>query len=115
MRVCICGSRDGASPEVIRNLFSDAGLNPESDTIIHGGARGVDTQAGDQAESLGFVVEVFNADWTQYGRAAGPIRNKAMITTADVVYAVWNGTKGGTSNAIDTAKKLGKRVVIVRV
>jgi hypothetical protein len=103
MRICICGSRDGAPPEVIKKIFQDNNFNLTEDKIIHGGAKGVDSQAGEQAAALGFSVEVFAADWTKYGRAAGPIRNKAMIQTADVVYA------------IETAKKLGRKVVVIPV
>jgi len=48
-------------------------------TVIHGGAPGADTLGGRVADKYGYQVRVFNADWNQHGRAAGPIRNREMF------------------------------------
>lgn len=48
--------------------------------LIHGAARGIDTIVDDRyRHSDNLTVEAFPADWTAHGRAAGPIRNKAML------------------------------------
>lgn len=47
--------------------------------VIHGCARGVDTIASTIAAMLGAELLPFAANWTRYGRAAGPIRNQQMI------------------------------------
>jgi hypothetical protein len=52
---------------------------PPGTTIIHGAARGADSIAGDVAAELGFTVRAYPADWSAHGRAAGPIRNAAML------------------------------------
>ena len=40
-------------------------------------------------------------------------RNEFMVDRADVVIAVWNGTRGGTANCVEYAKSQGKRVIQV--
>lgn len=40
-------------------------------------------------------------------------RNEFMVDRADVVIAVWNGTRGGTANCVEYAKSRGKRVIQV--
>lgn len=40
-------------------------------------------------------------------------RNEYMVDNADIVIAVWDGTKGGTCNCVRYAKKLGKDIVII--
>lgn len=37
-------------------------------------------------------------------------RNEAMVKDADLVVALWNGTRGGTGNCVDYAQKVGKKV-----
>lgn len=49
--------------------------------VIHGNAFGADMLARDIALDLGMTVIPFPADWEEYGKAAGPIRNRAMIDT----------------------------------
>ena len=38
-------------------------------------------------------------------------RNIGMIDNADILLALWNGTSGGTKNAVDYATKINKPVV----
>lgn len=47
--------------------------------IIEGGATGADDLAGEWAESRDVKLTVFKAQWAKHGRAAGPIRNQAML------------------------------------
>jgi hypothetical protein len=49
--------------------------------LIHGDAPGIDTIAKNVAAWLGVtVVRGFPADWVTHGRAAGPFRNRTMLT-----------------------------------
>lgn len=48
-------------------------------TVVHGGARGADTLAGEAADALGLPVIVEAADWGRLGRAAGFHRNQRML------------------------------------
>src|SRR5690348_8461909 len=79
MRVLVCGSR---------NFGNFVWLNHELDLIhkrspitllIEGGANGADHLARQWANRRRIPVATEPADWEQHGRAAGPIRNSAML------------------------------------
>lgn len=57
-------------------------------------------------------VKQFPADWDQFGKAAGHIRNKQMAEYADALVAVWDGKSPGTKNMITTMQSLNKPVYI---
>ena len=41
-------------------------------------------------------------------------RNEYMVDHSDKVIAVWDGSKSGTKNCIDYAKKVGKDIIFVQ-
>jgi hypothetical protein len=88
-------------------------LLPRTITIVHGGARGVDREAGMCAKELGMKVDVFPADWSQHGKSAGYIRNKEMIRTCCCLIAFWDGTSRGTKHAIDIARGIELPIAII--
>lgn len=59
-------------------------------------------------------MEVYIPDWELYGKSAGPIRNRKMVSKSDVVFAFWDGKSKGTKNSIDTAIKLNKPVLVIK-
>jgi len=75
--------------------------------IIHGGASGADTLAGQYAALWGIPCTVFPADWKTHGRAAGPIRNALMLEQGapDRVVAMPGGR--GTQDMVKKAKAAG--------
>ena len=117
-RVIICGGRD----------FSDTGLcfdsldlclaGYEAVEIVSGHASGADLLGEAYARAHGLKLSVFKADWKQYGRGAGPVRNRQMLEYAmeetALVIAFWDGESKGTKNMIDQARKAGSEVKIVR-
>jgi hypothetical protein len=54
-------------------------------------------------------------DWAKHGRAAGPIRNKLIISDADYVIAFWDGKSTGTLSSINIAKGLNKPLTIIPI
>lgn len=52
------------------------------DLVIHGGARGADEWMSKIAAALGLQVRVFDANWKEFGKRGGPIRNTDMILFA---------------------------------
>jgi hypothetical protein len=60
-------------------------------------------------------VAVFPADWETHGRAAGPIRNQAMLDEGKpyLVIAFWDGKSKGTLDMISRATRAGVPVKIV--
>lgn len=78
MIVVICGSRYWTDISKIRDHVRPL-LAFKPVTVITGGARGADAIAASIAVELGMTSEVHMAKWEQYGRAAGPIRNREML------------------------------------
>jgi hypothetical protein len=79
MRVIICGSRDWTDHKLIRAFLKTLQKENKELIVIEGEARGADTIAREEAESLGIAVEKYPARWDLYGRAAGPLRNLEML------------------------------------
>lgn len=113
MRILVTGSRDWADRALIRSallghVWITRALNP---VLVHGGARGADTLAAQEfAELFGHrgTVEVHEADWDQYGRLAGPFRNRDMVALgADLCLAFPLGESRGTRNCMRLAEEAG--------
>ena len=108
--ICFSGSRNfNDYTDIIYDVLLSM---PKNITVIHGCAKGVDSAVDLIAEGLGLKVLKFPADWQRYGKSAGPIRNMEMIKMCDVLIAFWDGKSKGTKNAIDTAKKMNKIVLV---
>ena len=114
-RVIVAGSRSFNDYAVLR-MACDKLLVKKKLThhivVVSGTARGTDTLGEQYARERGYVVKRFPADWQQYGKAAGPIRNRQMTDNADALIAFWDGHSTGTQNMIMEAKKKG---MVVRI
>jgi hypothetical protein len=80
--------------------------------IVSGGAQGVDHCGERYATKRGLSLKVFPANWAQYGRGAGFIRNSEMAQYADALIAIWDGESRGTAHMIKTMEALGKPVFV---
>lgn len=116
--------------------------NPDSDTVISGGALGWDQALAEAALSLGiklvFAIPLpgFENRWPPKSQAylhglmhrAAEVkyiceepyagwkmqkRNEWMVDNADKVLACWDGSTGGTGNCIAYANKVGKEIINV--
>lgn len=91
MRILICGDRHWWKERPIREVLS--WFDPQNDVLIHGGAAGADSMSGYVAQKeFNWKEEnivVYPAEWTKFGKRAGPIRNRQMITEGkpDIVFA----------------------------
>ena len=83
--------------------------------IVSGGARGVDTLAERYAKENEISYTAFVAEWSKYGKGAGPIRNQKIIENCDVVIAFLVETSKGTKNSVELAKKLNKPILIINL
>lgn len=113
-RVAIVGSRKWNRPE---EVFAVVRSLPQGTIIISGGASGVDCYAEIEAKLAGLAVEIIpveKADWTKFGRAAGPIRNTEIVKRCDRLIAFWDGKSRGTADAIKKALAAGKPVDVRR-
>ena len=120
MKILVCGDRNWVDQAAItRELLGylrtttppSKPVSPNTITVIHGDARGADRLAGEVARCLGMKVKRYPADWAQYGRAAGPIRNKRMLEEGkpDLVLAFHPDLRQsrGTAHMVSIAKKAG--------
>lgn len=108
-RICVCGGRDYANFDRLCKSLDTAQRILGDVEIIHGGARGADSMAGEWALMRGIPCTVFPADWKRYRNAAGPIRNKQMLDAGfDMLVAFPGGT--GTRNMVEITMKAGRPV-----
>lgn len=109
MKTIIAGSRGYPDSWVIEILDSQYCTPNIIDIteVFCGGARGPDTSGKNWAYSLGVPVRMFPADWENYGRRAGFLRNEQMATHADALIAFWDGESKGTKHMIDLALRHG--------
>jgi hypothetical protein len=82
LRILVCGGRNWTNrASIFSQLQLLRKLHIGPITVIEGGANGADTLAKSCAWQLQMNVEEYQADWTQYGKAAGPKRNQTMLDT----------------------------------
>ena len=106
MNVAIVGGRDFDDYDQFKSSINGEKIKFKS--IISGGARGVDTMAEKYAKEIGVPVKIYLPDWTKHGKAAGPIRNRQIIESADCVIAFWDEKSPGTRSSIAIAEELKK-------
>jgi hypothetical protein len=82
-------------------------------SIVSGMARGADSQGTRFALENGVVLYQFPADWNQYGKRAGFIRNNQMGDFADGLLAFWDGESRGTKQMIEYMRSLDKPVRVI--
>jgi hypothetical protein len=113
VRVLVCGGRDFNNVAFIWSRLDALHEQKGFTHLIHGGARGADTIAGDWAKTKPIERYVCRADWDKYGKAAGPYRNARMLEwLPDLVVAFPGGR--GTADMIRQAKSAGVEVVEIK-
>lgn len=63
----------------------------EYNTIVSGGADGIDSYAAKFAQENGYTLIEFLPEWERYGKAAGPVRNEKIVKAADHLVAIYDG------------------------
>ena len=77
------------------------------EAVRHGDAKGADVLSGKWARAMGIEEQACPADWNTHGRAAGPIRNAAMLEAGGVeVVMAFPGNKG-TADMVRQARAFG--------
>ena len=85
------------------------------DTIVSGGADGVDRLAEQYADLHRLSKYIMRPRYDIYGRAAPLKRNEQMVDIADAVLVVWDGRSKGTRFTLNHAKKKNKPVTLVKI
>lgn len=125
----------------IREYISNIIQEVKASKVISGMALGVDQFAADSAQDLGipWVAAIpFKGQETawpassqklyhdlletaeekvivcegKYAPHKMQIRNEWMVDRADIVVAIWDGSKGGTANCVAYAKSKNKRLIV---
>lgn len=110
MTVIVAGSRSITNYRLACDVVERSGFSITK--VISGTAPGVD-QLGERwgAEHRVPVMRM-PADWQRHGRAAGPIRNRAMAAVAKALIALWDGSSHGTLDMIRAALEKQLRVYV---
>jgi hypothetical protein len=111
-RVIIAGGRDFDDYEYmstkLNELFKDPNtFNNKTIKVISGMAKGADFLAIRYADEKKLTKILFPANWKEYPRIAGFLRNEDMLSIATYLIAFWNGKSSGTKHMIDIAKEKG--------
>jgi hypothetical protein len=115
MRILVTGSRDLTDDALVRDALINAiPLDAADVTIVVGDCpTGADRFARGFADFDGDAADVHIADWTTHGKAAGPLRNQAMVDSgADVCLAFYRqgASNRGTSDCVRRARASGIEV-----
>lgn len=113
MKVIVAGSRSITDEKLVHKFIDMINEKIEITEIVSGGASGVDKLGEEWARKNNIPCTIFPADWEQYGKSAGPIRNREMAEYADALIAIWDYKSRGTLNMITTARKLGLIVEVL--
>jgi len=116
MKVAIVGNREGWTFDEIRKRFLEVlktcGVTA-NDTIISGGADGVDTFAQFIAKLFGMKILIIYPKIYERIPDRYFNRNLEIVKEADLIVAFNKaGKQSGTLNTINNAKNLGKKLII---
>lgn len=109
MKLLIVGSRS------IKNFDLSPYIPQQADTVISGGAEGIDSLAEEYADTHRLSKYVIRPRYDLYGRAAPLKRNEEMVDMADAVLVIWDGSSRGAQYTMNYAKKRNKPLTVVQV
>lgn len=109
MKLLVIGSRKITDFDITPYITNDV------DTIISGGAAGIDTLAEIYADNHRISKYIIRPRYDLYGRAAPIKRNESMVEIADEVLIIRDGKSKGTQHTIKYSKKLMKPTTVVIV
>jgi len=107
-RILITGSRTWTAVSTLRaELARWRQVYPDA-VLVHGACRGADLMAAGIWLGWHLPAEPHPADWTRHGRAAGFLRNRAMVDLgADVCLAFIRNDSHGATHCADLAQAAG--------
>ena len=109
MKLLIAGSRS------ITDLDLSPYIPDDVDTVICGGADGIDRLAEQYADKHHLSKYILRPRYDLYRRAAPLKRNEQMVELADSVLIIWDGRSKGTQHTIKYSKKLNKPLTIIEI
>lgn len=117
MRLLVCGDRNWTDREYLYESLDAVHSSYGVEVVIEGEARGADILGRFWAKDRGIPVQPYPADWDQYKKAAGPIRNREMLNDGkpDAVIAFHPDilNSKGTRDMVNVARKAGVPVRVL--
>lgn len=110
MKVIIAGSRTINSYESVCQAIRNSQFDITE--VVSGTARGVDQMGERWAAENNIPVKRFPANWNEYGKKAGYLRNKEMAEYAQSAIILWDCESKGTRHMIQLARRYGLTVFI---
>lgn len=110
MRTVIAGSRQCVNEQSLLEALSY--WNSDITTILCGKASGADTLGELFGKENNIPIEYYPANWSEFGKSAGYIRNEEMAKNAEVLICLWDGISPGSKNMIKLAKKYKLKYLI---
>lgn len=114
----IAGSRtfqnyDLLELEVKRFIYENKIILPVS--IVSGKAQGADSLGEKFAKKYNFPIIEMSANWNEYGKVAGPIRNEEMAKISDACIVFIEHQSKGSLNMIENAKKYNLILKVIEI
>lgn len=107
MRVIIAGGRDFINRRKFAYAMEDISKDIKITEVVCGMCRGADMMGRGWAMAHDIPVKEMPADWNEYGKRAGYVRNAEMAQYGDALIAFWDGLSLGTKNMMEVALKKG--------
>jgi SLOG family YspA-like protein len=80
LAIIVCGGRNFSDRDAVFSALDTLHARPGGVAlVIQGGASGADLLAAEWCDSRRVACVTMEADWDREGKAAGPIRNRAML------------------------------------
>jgi hypothetical protein len=116
-RILICGSRSFDDYYILSKIVDCLIKNYPNPEIVSGGSIGADRLAERYASEHRLSNRVFKADWDQFGKKAGYLRNCQMheyIAQAEnrLCIAFWDGSSLGTKHNFELVKQYDTNLCI---
>jgi len=112
-KILVCGGRNYTNKDRVYTILDRIHKYYSDICIVQGGAMGADYIAKSWAIDNNIKQHEFKANWNQYGKGAGAIRNQQMLEfDPDLVVAFAGGS--GTADMINRSKNAGIKVFIVK-
>lgn len=109
MNLLIVGSRS------INEFDLSEYIPDDTELIISGGAKGMDSIAEKYADSNNISKLILRPKYKLYGRAAPIKRNEEMVNIADAVLIIWDGRSNGAKYTAEYAKRKNKMLRIISI
>jgi len=111
MKLIIAGSRAiWPEHELLNGTFAQHNLWTRVNEIVSGGAQGVDKAGEGFSKFWSYNLKCFPANWEQFGKSAGHLRNLEMGEYADALLLIWDGESRGSADMKEIMQVLNKPI-----